>query len=237
MPAINGFTVVDYGDPLLGVYTVPGTAVRISLRREVAPLLLPFMADWNTTVERLDPGTCWGHAHRKVRGGDEWSFHSAGIAVDLNAPKHPLGKPGTFSVPQRAAIHRLLRRYTHHGVRLLRWGGDYTGRVDEMHTEIIASRSTVRAHLAARGEVNTPHAAPTPTLAPYPGRTYHYGSPASGDVTAIQRALARTVGYTGGTGPFGPKTHAAVRRFQQQHGLAVDGVVGPKTWAALRPLR
>jgi peptidoglycan hydrolase-like protein with peptidoglycan-binding domain len=34
-------------------------------------------------------------------------------------------------------------------------------------------------------------------------------------------------------GIFGSQTAAAVRAFQQQKGLAVDGVVGPATWSAL----
>jgi peptidoglycan hydrolase-like protein with peptidoglycan-binding domain len=34
-------------------------------------------------------------------------------------------------------------------------------------------------------------------------------------------------------GIFGPVTEAAVRAFQQQKGLAVDGIVGPQTWSAL----
>ncbi|MBW4584469.1 peptidoglycan-binding protein [Aetokthonos hydrillicola Thurmond2011] len=34
-------------------------------------------------------------------------------------------------------------------------------------------------------------------------------------------------------GIFGPKTEAAVKDFQKSHGLVVDGIVGPKTWAAL----
>ena len=34
-------------------------------------------------------------------------------------------------------------------------------------------------------------------------------------------------------GIFGPGTAAAVRAFQQQKGLAVDGIVGPITWSAL----
>jgi lysozyme len=34
-------------------------------------------------------------------------------------------------------------------------------------------------------------------------------------------------------GDFGPKTEQAVKRFQRALGLEVDGIVGPKTWAAL----
>jgi peptidoglycan hydrolase-like protein with peptidoglycan-binding domain len=35
------------------------------------------------------------------------------------------------------------------------------------------------------------------------------------------------------TGNFGPVTEAAVRAFQRDHNLVPDGIVGPKTWAAL----
>ena len=34
-------------------------------------------------------------------------------------------------------------------------------------------------------------------------------------------------------GIFGPKTDAAVKKWQKDHGLKADGIIGPKTWASL----
>jgi peptidoglycan hydrolase-like protein with peptidoglycan-binding domain len=48
------------------------------------------------------------------------------------------------------------------------------------------------------------------------------------EVEWLQKALHVPV-----DGEFGPETEAAVRRLQARHGLAVDGVVGPATWALI----
>ena len=46
------------------------------------------------------------------------------------------------------------------------------------------------------------------------------------------RALQQKLGVSA-DGVYGPKTRAAVKRFQRAHGLAADGVAGPQTLAAL----
>lgn len=51
----------------------------------------------------------------------------------------------------------------------------------------------------------------------------------------VQKALSRA-GFDPGPidGRLGRKTKAAIKAFQRRHNLTADGVVGEKTWAALR---
>lgn len=61
------------------------------------------------------------------------------------------------------------------------------------------------------------------------------GSKAEQDAVWWLQTLLTAKGYVLGKpdGRFGPRTEQAVRAFQRAHGLLVDGVVGPKTWARL----
>ena len=55
------------------------------------------------------------------------------------------------------------------------------------------------------------------------------------DVRLLQQRLLE-LGYSGvGTadGIFGPATETAVKKFQSEHSLTVDGAVGQNTWQAL----
>ena len=53
-------------------------------------------------------------------------------------------------------------------------------------------------------------------------------------VSALQRLLRGKGADLAVDGTFGPATETGVLAFQRDHGLAVDGIVGPRTWAALR---
>ena len=56
------------------------------------------------------------------------------------------------------------------------------------------------------------------------------------DVVIIQRILVSKgydIGSYGVDGKFGKNTETAVKKFQAEHGLKVDGIVGVKTWAML----
>jgi peptidoglycan hydrolase-like protein with peptidoglycan-binding domain len=233
MPDINGFPIGESADTGRAVaqiesFRVPGTDVVLPMRAEIAPLLIGLAAEFHERVEPLEPGTCWGYAYRLVRGGITPSFHSAGIAIDLNAPRHPLGRKGTFSPEQAQICHALASRYG------CRWGGDYHGRVDEMHFEIILPRPEALDLVAELTSPPTGYPLPErhvfcPNPAHHPG--WHDGRDDPADRSAV-RFVQRTVGVTA-DGIYGSLTLNAVRRWQTDAGLDADGIVGPHTWAAL----
>lgn len=104
---------------------------------------------FHAEVEPIDVASSWGYAYRDIRGSETVSNHASGTAIDLNAPRHPLGAAGTFTTAQAKTIHKILDDLD--GV--IRWGGDYSGRKDEMHFEINADAAAVAA-VAAR--ITTP---------------------------------------------------------------------------------
>lgn len=127
----NGWTANDRS--VITTYELPGG--KVALRKgDVATILLWVANQFHERVEPLVWPGVWGYAERPIRGGTQLSNHASGTAIDLNAPYHPMGKRGTFTGVQVAAIREILT--VTEGV--VRWGGDYTGRPDEMHFEINA---------------------------------------------------------------------------------------------------
>lgn len=127
----NGWTANDR--TLIESRTVPGGSLPV--RKGPAGDLLVYVAtQFHGRVEHLVWPGCWGYAERQIIGGTELSNHASGTAIDLNAPQHPLSAVGTFTTHQVGAIRQILSECS--GV--IRWGGDYVGRKDEMHFEIDA---------------------------------------------------------------------------------------------------
>ena len=134
----NGWQANDRS--LITTISVPGGTLPVR-EGDVAVVFEWLARRFNDEVEPLKWPGCWGYAERVIRGGVSLSNHASGTAVDFNAPAHPLGKVGTFTKAQVKAIRRILDDA--HGV--IRWGGDYKGRKDEMHFEVNASAKAVAA--------------------------------------------------------------------------------------------
>lgn len=140
----NGYSV----DPPLNTNPFPGTnivPVPGVRKGDVATVLHYVGSQFDKRVEKLVNPGCWGYANRPIRGSATTSNHASGTAIDLNAPRHPLGASGTFSAKQKSEIRKILNYCD--GV--VRWGGDYPVRKDEMHFEINKGATAV-ARLAKK---------------------------------------------------------------------------------------
>lgn len=141
------------------------------------------------------------------------------------------------TLPDEAGLFLFTRtgtRMTHTGVTI--GGGeeiDARGHAYGVVQRRIADTSfTHWARLAVDDDAPA-QAAPEPTGEMR--RQLSYGMQGEAVKTMQERLIEQ--GYSlapyGADGHFGAVTLAAVRLFQRREGLAVDGIVGPKTWAAL----
>lgn len=155
----NGWPVLPTNSPKLHTWVIPARngQFTLRLRNGSAGFVLAHLALWFAEVIEPVAGKVlddWGYALRPVRGQTNgYSNHAAGCAEDLNSLEHQLGQSATFTTKQYAAIRARLRWMR--GV--IRWGGDYNGRKDEMHFEVVQSleateREARRLMLTWRGQ-------------------------------------------------------------------------------------
>lgn len=171
---------------------------------------------FNAEVETIRKDWSWGYAYRPVRGASVASEHSAGTAVDFNAPAHGLGLSGTFSGAQVRAIRRILADLD----GTVRWGGDYAGRKDEMHFELQGGVAKL-AKVAAKINGGTIKPVASKPAKPKPAQSN------------------RPTDYKDLTvdGKFGSATAEATQILMSQIGLyerEIDKKAGEHTWAAVQ---
>lgn len=227
----NGYLAKDAS--LIASYTIPGTSVRINLRRgDVSVVLLYFLKQFNDTVQPLRQSDTGGYNPRSIigAGSRDISNHASGTAVDVRWNDHVMGKHGTFTAAQIKAIRTILNFCE--GV--IRWGGDYSGRKDEMHFEINASLSKVSALADKIRNGGKPVVTkPAPSVS-----TVNLQKGSRGPlVKHLQNRLNHifpAYSRLQEDGDFGPKTEAVIKEFQRRTRLQADGVVGPKTKAMLK---
>jgi N-acetyl-anhydromuramyl-L-alanine amidase AmpD len=90
-----------------------------------------------------------------------------------------------------------------------------------------AGNKGIAGRLASAAETSTPAGNPD---AKHPELARNSRGAA---VTELQKALVASGHNIAVDGIFGPETEAAVKAYQKQNGLAVDGIVGPNTWGAI----
>lgn len=134
----NGWEVLSSDSSRLYTWIFPlkDGELRLRLRNGSAGfLIVHFLLWWHEKVDSLlkpHPADDWGYAYRPVRGQTSgFSNHASGTAADADATQWPLG---TEHMPMWMKIKIRARLALYRGC--LRWGGDYHGRKDQMHTEI-----------------------------------------------------------------------------------------------------
>lgn len=176
------------------------------VHEKVAPIVAALVTDLEAeTGEAPVEGHCWGFAPRKIRGSaTRWSNHAWGLAIDYNAPAHPLGSRGTWQHPD--AVRRVAARYG------FRWGGDYSGRADEMHFEYMGTPTQAERLVRRLDNIEEDDMA------------LRRGDSGK-NVAALQHRLKEWYGLSVTVdGQFGPATETALRAWEQSVGLEGDGV-------------
>jgi hypothetical protein len=116
---------------------------------DVAAVFRYLVEQFARRVEGLITPGCWGYYYKQsANSAALLSCHSSGTAIDINAPRHPNGKRGTFTAAQVAQIRAILAELS--GV--VYWGGDAwgDGTPDEMHFEIQSGVTAAQVAAAAR---------------------------------------------------------------------------------------
>lgn len=196
---------------------------------------------WYPKKERVLFFDCRGFTYwilLKVYG---WKLNGAGATSQWNNKANWKAKGTISSCPDDKLVCLFVQDKSNKS-KMSHTGLGYKGETCECSSGVqhFTKRNKKWTHWAIPacedGDVPQPEPEPTPTPTPEKKKpTIRRGS--SGKyVKECQNdliSLGYDVGKTGADGKFGKNTEKAVKEFQKAKKLAVDGIVGAKTWAAL----
>lgn len=171
------------------------------------------------------------------------SDHNDGNAFDLTQdPAHGVdcGQLSRLVINDNRVTYVIWNRQIYNRARVADGWRPYTGSNPHTHHMHVSIRAASRNDLSpwpwSAGTANPPSTPSQPavgTHAPtYPGTPLRQGSQGV-HVRTVQQRL-KALGYAIKIdGIFGPRTREVVIAFQRKKNLLTDGIVGPKTWAAL----
>lgn len=241
--SLNGWPVLDDGDPRIATGIIPGTDRKLTLAKACLPLFLHFCAAWNKEMPaRLKltdhRNEVDGHEVRQARNANAYSNHASGTAVDLSYRVLLADNERHMTDEERTILKRILSRYVTTDGHWVLGNGYAWHHVDEMHTELNqswevgAKRNTTLAdvqdvikRLGIKADGTTslikvvfpPKPAPIPAPKPVPVVT----------PTTVHVSKVQPLSHNGEVG--------IVQKALKTLGLytaVVDGQFGPKTMAA-----
>jgi hypothetical protein len=158
--SLNGWPVLDDGDPRIATGTIPGVGRPVTCARAALPVFLHFYAAWQKemgTRMSIKTGPIDGHEVRQARAASGYSNHASGTAVDvLYDTVLPADGEPHMTAAEKTKLDKILSRYvTTDGHRILANGEWWRSpHCDGMHTELSqgwdrgALRNTTAADVA-----------------------------------------------------------------------------------------
>ena len=177
---------------------------------------------------------CRGFTYGVLKAVYEWELMGAGATSQWNTEKNWTAKGEISTMPADTLVCLFVKK----GNTMEHTGFGLNNETVECSSGVqyFATRNKKWTHWGLPKCVDgTVPVRPDPEPAPVKKPTLRKGS--RGDAVKELQQLLIGKGYSCGSkgtdGIFGEDTLYAVKKFQQACGLTMDGIVGPKTWAAL----
>ena len=134
---------------------VPFKFITGRVHKDIHDLMYLLCEETERRGYRIRPEWSWGYSSRPIGNTTRPSFHSWGLAIDINAPVNPMKNPLTTDMP--SWMPEMWESYG------FRWGGNYRGTPDAMHYEFMGTPADAREMTKkARKEFDAPVAAKPP---------------------------------------------------------------------------